>query len=70
MQKSTLGFLLGFFIGVLGLLGLLACSDKPEKDEFMSGWIKGFIVSLIVGAIIGVIVFFICLSPLFLLTAI
>lgn len=61
MQKSTLGFLLGFFIGVLGLLGLLACSDKPEKDDFMSGWIKGFIVSLVVSFVI----LFICFYLLF-----
>lgn len=64
MKKSTLGFLLGFFIGVFGLLGLLACSEKAEKDEFMSGWIKGFIVSLILGVVIGVIAVFICVLPL------
>lgn len=62
MQKSTLGFLLGFFIGVLGLLGLLACSDKPEKDDFMSGWIKGFIVSLVVSFVILFICFYLLLT--------
>lgn len=37
MEKSELGFLLGFFFGILGLLGLLSCTEQYEKDEFMSG---------------------------------
>lgn len=55
MKKSTLGFILGFFFGILGLLGLLACSEE-EKSEFMSGWIKAFVVSIILTVILVIIV--------------
>ena len=47
MEKSEFGFLLGFFFGILGLLGLLSCTEKYEKDEFMSGWGKSLIISFI-----------------------
>ena len=61
MKKGTLGFFLGFFVGVLGLLGLLACSDKPEKDSFMKGWIWGFVIGIVTDT---AIVLFICFLPL------
>lgn len=48
MKKKTLGFLLGFFFGILGLLGLLACVEKADKDEFISGWWKAFIINVII----------------------
>lgn len=47
MEKSESGFLLGFFFGILGLLGLLSCTEQYEKDEFMSGWGKSLIISFI-----------------------
>lgn len=52
MKKSSLGFLLGFFFGILGLLGLFACNEQAEKDEFMSGWWKAFIVNIIIIALL------------------
>lgn len=52
MKKSSLGFLLGFFFGILGLLGLFACNEQAEKDEFMSGWWKAFIVNIIIVAVL------------------
>ncbi len=52
MKKSSLGFLLGFFFGILGLLGLFACNEQAEKDKFMSGWWKAFIVNIIIIALL------------------
>lgn len=52
MQKKSLGFLLGFFFGILGLLGLLACAEQADKDEFMSGWWKAFIISIVIAVIL------------------
>lgn len=57
MEKSKLGFLLGFFFGILGLLGLLSCNEKNEKDEFMSGWWKSFIISIVISVILVAAVF-------------
>lgn len=54
MKKSTSGFLLGFFFGLLGLLGLLSCSTPEEKNEFMSGWWKAFIVSILLVVVLVV----------------
>lgn len=52
MQKKSLGFLLGFFFGILGLLGLLACAEQADKDEFMSGWWKAFIINIVIAVIL------------------
>ncbi|MDY6367487.1 MAG: hypothetical protein SPL13_03105 [Clostridia bacterium] len=45
-SRKGLGFVCGFFFGVLGLLGLLACNDSDEKNTFMSGWIGAFIINI------------------------
>ncbi len=55
MEKSELGFLLGFFFGILGLLGLLSCTEQYEKDEFMSGWCKSLIISFIVVILVALV---------------
>lgn len=47
MKRSTVGFLLGLFFGILGLLGLLSCNNSAEKEEFMSGWWKVFVLKII-----------------------
>lgn len=60
MQKKSLGFLLGFFFGILGLLGLLACAEQADKDEFMSGWWKAFIINIIIAVILVSLI--ICVS--------
>lgn len=52
MQKSSLGFLLGFFFGLLGLLGLLSCNSPEERSEFMSGWWKAFIMSIVIAVVL------------------
>lgn len=52
MQKKSLGFLLGFFFGIMGLLGLLACAEQADKDEFMSGWWKAFIINIVIAVIL------------------
>lgn len=57
MEKSKLGFLLGFFFGILGLLGLLSCNEQYEKDEFMSGWWKSFIISIVISVILVAAIF-------------
>lgn len=48
MSKKGLGFLFGFFFGILGLLGLLSCNEKEEKSAFMEGWAIAFTVNIIV----------------------
>ena len=60
MQKKSLGFLLGFFFGILGLLGLLTCAEQTDKDEFMSGWWKAFIISIVIAVIL--VSFVMCVS--------
>lgn len=60
MQKKSLGFLLGFFFGILGLLGLLACAEQADKDEFMSGWWKAFIINIVIAVILFSLI--ICVS--------
>ena len=61
--RTGLGFILGFFFGILGLLGLLACSDSEEKNAFMQGWIIAFIISIliVVIAVFALIGFAACL---------
>ena len=46
-DRKGLGFALGFFFGILGLLGLLSCNDSEEKSSFMSGWITSFVIEII-----------------------
>lgn len=60
MQKKSLGFILEFFFGIMGLLGLLACAEQADKDEFMSGWWKAFIIWFVI--IILLVSFIICVS--------
>ncbi len=52
MSKKSLGFLLGFFFGILGLFGLLACDNQEAKDSFMSGWWKAFIINIVLVVIL------------------
>lgn len=54
MTKKGLGFLLGFFFGILGLLGLLSCEGKEEKDDFIKGWAIAFVINIII-----IVVFFV-----------
>lgn len=60
MQKKSLGFLLGFFFGIMGLLGLLACAEHADKDEFMSGWWKAFIINIVIAVLLFSLI--ICVS--------
>lgn len=60
MQKKSLGFLLGFFFGIMGLLGLLACTEQADKDDFMSGWWIAFIIWFVI--IILLVSFITCVS--------
>ena len=49
-NKTTVGVLLGLFVGLLGLIiGLLLYPvNTTERQTFMSGWAKGFISSIII----------------------
>ena len=55
-NKSLIGFILGFFFGILGLLGLLACSDQAEKGSFMRGWLIAFIINIVLIVVLCVLV--------------
>lgn len=57
MSKKTLGFILGFFFGILGLLGLLACKEQEDRDLFMKGWLIAFIIGIVLVVVILVIYF-------------
>jgi len=54
-SKSGVGFALGFFFGLIGLIiGLLLYgSGTYERETFISGWVKAFITSIVIGVIIG-----------------
>lgn len=54
-SKTTLGLLLAFFLGLLGLIiGVcLYPSGSYERETFMQGWKKGFAISIIIGVILG-----------------
>ncbi len=54
-NKSKLGFVCGFFLGILGLMvGLTTFHDQDyEKKTFFKGWIKGIIIAIIVGVVIA-----------------
>ena len=56
-SKSTVGILMGLFLGLIGLLiGYLMYNDKPfEKSTFVKGWVKGFIISIVVGFVSGLL---------------
>ena len=56
MNKSTVGFFLGLFFGILGLLGLLACDNGDEKNSFMRGWWTAVIICIVVVVIIVLMV--------------
>ena len=48
-NKKDVGFLLGFFLGMLGLIiGLLLYPYKTkERETFLKGWITAFIVQIV-----------------------
>ncbi len=52
MSKKSLGFIVGIFLGVLGLFGLAECENEQERNEFMSGWAIAFIIQIILALII------------------
>lgn len=55
MKKKKLGILLGLFFGIWGLLGLLSCETKSEKDEFLNGWIIVFVIRIVVSIILTIV---------------
>lgn len=63
MSKKTLGFILGFFFGILGLLGLLACKEQEDRDLFMKGWLKAFILNIVLIVLI-VVIYFVAIAAL------
>lgn len=52
MSKKSLGFIVGIFLGLLGLFGLAECENEQERNEFMSGWAIAFIIQIILALII------------------
>lgn len=55
--KGGLGFVFGFFFGLIGLviLILLYNSDTVERKTSIQGWGFGFVTALFIGIILGVI---------------
>ncbi|MBR5439097.1 MAG: zinc ribbon domain-containing protein [Clostridia bacterium] len=56
-SKKGMGLLLGFFLGLIGLIiGL--CIYQPETEErktFMSGWVTAFVISICISVVFGII---------------
>lgn len=47
-NNKLIGFLLGFFFGLLGLFGMLMYDNKEDKDEFLSGWLISFVINVVI----------------------
>ena len=56
-DRKYFGFILGFFFGILGLLGLLACDDREEKSTFINGWSFAFVISIVLTIVFIAIIF-------------
>lgn len=56
-SKNSIGWLLAFFFGLIGLIiGVCMYQEGTvERETFMDGWKKGFIVSLIISVVLGII---------------
>lgn len=66
-SKEGIGFVLGFFFSLIGLIiGLILYSGKTgdEMKTFISGWVKGFLTSFVLAVAAGVIYYFAILSIL------
>lgn len=65
MVNSSLGVLLGMFLGVIGLIiGMCMYeSDSVERKTFTKGWVIGFIITLC-GSIVGTVLYFVGLGLL------
>lgn len=65
-SKEGIGFVLGFFFSLIGLIiGLILYSGKTgdEMTTFTSGWGKGFLVSFVFSVIVCV-VYYLAILPL------
>ncbi len=66
-SKQGIGFVLGFFFSLIGLLiGFILYQEKKgdEMKTFISGWVKGFLTSFVLAVAAGVIYYFAILSIL------
>ena len=66
-SKQGIGFVLGFFFSLIGLLiGFILYQEKKgdEMKTFTSGWVKGFLTSFVLAVAAGVIYYFAILSIL------
>lgn len=64
-SKEGIGFVLGFFFSLIGLIiGLILYSGKTgdEMTTFTSGWGKGFLVSFVFSVIVCV-VYYLAILP-------
>jgi heme/copper-type cytochrome/quinol oxidase subunit 4 len=65
-SKQGIGFVLGFFFSLIGLLiGFILYQEKKgdEMKTFTSGWVKGFLVSFVFSVIVCV-VYYLAILPL------
>ena len=54
-SAKIVGLVLGLFVNLLGLLGLLIYKDEDDRKAFIKGWLTGFIVQIVVSVIIGIV---------------
>ena len=55
-KSIVLGFVLGLFFGMWGLLGLLSVHSDEEKNTFLTGWLLSLLIEIILAIIICAIV--------------
>ena len=56
-SKTVVGFLLGFFLGLLGLFGLLLYpAETNARRTFLKGWLIAFIAQVVITIIVVIIV--------------
>ncbi len=56
-KKTLMGFLLGYFLGIIGLIiGLCMFeSGTRARNTFLKGWCIAFVVSFVIGFVSGVL---------------
>lgn len=64
-SKKGIGFLLGFFLGIIGLIiGICMYeSDSTERKTFIKGWLIAFIIGMVL-SVISVIIYFAALGSI------
>ncbi len=52
-DKTTVGFILGILLGILGLaIGLIKYSYEEERRTFLTGWAYALVLSIVIWVIV------------------